>query len=147
MTSPKLSKAEREQQKQDAIEYLRSILPAGSTVSLVLTNVSRSGMSRHIKCLATLNEAVETGILMTHETDKPTIHHYENTKIVDISWYVAKAGAGDALVESPTRAVRIGGCGMDMGLALIDSLSYAVYGKACPQLRNGGGEGINYKWL
>jgi len=122
----KISKLERE----EAIAQLKAICPAGSTVRLILKHVSRSGMSRTIQCLA--------------EGDK------------DVSYLVAKCGAGDSYVNKGyLTGVRVGGCGMDMGLALIDSLSYALYGKPIDQsielsdgtthgVRTGG---LRYKWL
>ena len=45
---PRYTKAEQEEAKAT----LRQFCPQGSTVSLALQSVSRSGMSRTIKCLA-----------------------------------------------------------------------------------------------
>lgn len=121
---PRYTKAEQEEAKAS----LRAFCPAGSTVSLVLQSVSRSGMSRTIKCLA----VDEKGLPF------------------DISWYVGRA-LEMTVTDNHMRGVRIGGCGMDMGLALIDMLSYALYGKPVDQSRPQHPEdatgGLKYKWL
>jgi hypothetical protein len=125
-----MKKSERDERKAKAIQDLRDILPPGSTVYLTLSRVSRSGMSRVIKCIAKTEHEGDAG-------------KWEDMQ--DISWHIAHALEYPLVREE---GVRIGGCGMDMGLALIDNLSYAVYGKPSPQKRyGGGGEGINYKWL
>jgi len=94
------TKAEQEEAKTS----LRAFLPQGATVYLVSQSVSRSGMSRTIKCLA------------VDEKGRP----------FDISWHVGHA-LGMTVTEGPARGVRISGCGMDMGLALINRLSSILY--------------------
>lgn len=121
---PRYSKHEQEEAKTSLREYC----PAGSTVSLVLQSVSRSGMSRTIKCLA---------------TDK-------DGNPFDISWYVSRA-CELPLADGFMRGVRIGGCGMDMGFALVDMLSYALYNKPVDQSKKWNPEdatgGLKYIWL
>ena len=89
-------------ERSEAIDDLRKILTPGATVHTVLRHVSRSGMQRRIDCYV-----VEDG---------------------DVRWIsrlVAQAiGAGmkgDAIV--------VGGCGMDMGFHIVNSLWYALYGE------------------
>lgn len=118
------TKAEQEEAKN----YLRNVYPQGSTVMLVLQSVSRSGMSRVIKCLA---------------TDK-------DGNTFDVSWHVACA-CELHLTDGFMRGVRVSGCGMDMGLALVDMLSYVLYKKPVDQSKKWNPEdatgGLKYLWL
>lgn len=93
----------KERERDEARETLRAILPPGSTVFTVLRHCARSGMSRDIDCYA-----IEDG--------EPRW----------ISRLVSKA-AGLSFNEK-REAVRMGGCGMDMGFALVHALSYALHG-------------------
>lgn len=114
-----MKKSEREALRTEAIEYLRTYVPAGSTLLLSLSKVSRSGMSRTIKVL----------------------HENQN-----ISFYVAHA-TENRLMLGMSGGVLVSGCGMDMGLALVESLSYAVFGKPCQQLKNMPTGGYGFKWV
>lgn len=115
------------EEQQKSIEYLRSVLKPGDTVYTVLTHVSSSGMSRDIKCLISTNEAKENGTLMTHETNKPTISHWENCKIVDIGWHVSRA-LNWPLSKKSDWAVKVSGTGMDMAFHLVYSLASVLFG-------------------
>lgn len=91
--------------KQYATQRLKEILPHGSTVYTLVTSVSKSGMSRSIKCLVIYKD-----------------------DLIDISDFVAKA------IENPfdnnNGGVKVKGCGMDMGWYLVEeALSYALYGE------------------
>lgn len=111
-------------EQEEARETLRATFPPGSTAKLILSKVSRSGMSREIRVLT--------------EDD------------FDASHAVAVA-LGLSTGKGWSAGVRIGGCGMDMGLALIDGLSYELYGKPVDQSRAWNPEdatgGIKYKWI
>jgi len=109
-------------EREEAREDLKHYLPEGSTCFLSLIRVSRSGMSRVIKCLA-----IDQG------------------EIVNISSLVAKATENPFVVGFDS-GVRVNGTGMDMGLALVEKLAYAVYGKPCQQDRDGK-TSIKYRWL
>lgn len=98
----RLTKAEGERLvRQQAIDMLRDILKPGDTVYCFLKHVSRSGMMRHIQLL--------TG---------------EGKSIRDIT-----ALASDATGISTTEhgALKVGGCGMDMGFHAVYSLGRAMY--------------------
>jgi len=90
------------QEQAEAVTRLREILKPGDTVHTILRTVSRSGMQRTISAVI-----VEDGI--PH----------------DYSFLVAQA-TGSRLKDG---AVVMGGCGMDMGFALVHELSYALFGK------------------
>lgn len=129
----RLSKSEREERKAEAIKELRALLPAGSTVHLVLKNVSRSGMSRTIACYALTPGA-------------------DGNNLTNVSWFVANA-CDLRFKDGYSGGVMITGCGMDMGLALVSALSYELYGKPCDQTtsyREGQRKpngGIWYRWI
>lgn len=85
------------QEKQEAIEKLRAMLKPGDTVRTILRHVSRSGMSREVS-------PVFDG--------------------EDIGWLVSRA-IGSPI--GPHGGVKMGGCGTDMGFALVYELSYALW--------------------
>jgi len=84
--------------QEQALEVLKSCVHVGDTLFTILRHVSQSGMSRNISVLT--------------------------KDMRDISYYVA------VVLERPWAkdgSVKIGGCGMDMGFALVNSLSYKLY--------------------
>ena len=83
-------------------ELLLSYFPKGSTVWLVIRQVSRSGMYRHIS---------------VHGINKNNIYVY--------SFHVANVL--DWTYKDKTNAVGVGGCGMDMGFHLVYTLSSILY--------------------
>lgn len=105
MTIKKITKKqEKENQKHEAIEALRLMLPTGSTVFTILRHVSASGMSRNISLVVKTTEGIQ-----------------------DITWYVAKA-LEDNLTESKGhRAIKTGVCGMDVGFNLVYRLSRRLF--------------------
>jgi len=102
----KLSK--REQQLMDrnySIEQLLThYVTDSSTVYTVLRSVSASGMTRAISLLVANGDKIE-----------------------DITYYAAHA-LGDKLIErNGSRAIRVNGCGMDMGFHLVYNLSSVLF--------------------
>lgn len=108
-------------EREEARETLRQTLKPGATVYTALKHVSRSGMQREI-----------------------SVHAVENGEIVWLTGLVAKAcgyrlGKRDGVV--------VGGCGMDMGFAVVHDLSYALYsqgfgciGSGCPSNDHSNGD-------
>ncbi len=147
----RVSKSEREKQKTEAVDYLRSILPVGSTVYTVLTNCSRSGMSRTIKCLVTRDAAGSVA----------------SDDIADISRRVACAL--NLRIAKHDGGIIVSGCGMDMGFHVVYELAATIFpdgalcigDDTCPSndhrnsgnfsLLDGkhtdGGYGLRHKWL
>lgn len=103
MASTTAARAAKAQERIVAMEYLREVFPSGSTVTVDLAHVARSGMSRGIKVLAVS----------------------PRDGIEDASWAVARA-----LDWRLHRAggVNVGGYGMDMGFHLVYSLARVLYG-------------------
>lgn len=88
---------------EDSKILLRSYLKPGATVYTIVTHVSKSGMSRRIRCF-----------------------RIDDGEPYDISGHVA-------LILGYRRndrdgGVIVGGCGMDMGFHLVNNLSYALHG-------------------
>jgi hypothetical protein len=108
----KLQQSERDA----AIAELRETLKPGTTVYTVLRHVSRSGMSRDID-----------------------VYAMEDNEPRRITWSVAQATG--IRYDRKAEALKVGGCGMDMGFHVVYNLSRALYdrghsftciGKDCP---------------
>ena len=142
------AKAIREREKAEDLAYLRELLPPGTTVWTQLVHVSRSGMSRVIKCFV-------GGV--DHD-GKPTIFWVPSPRISRVT------GMRD---ERKKDGNVIGGCGADMGFELVYNLSYYLYpngytctGKGCrsndhsngdrnyePHQHKDGGYALYQRWL
>ncbi len=103
------AKQEKIEARDNAISRLRELITPGKTVYTNCNHVSRSGMTRHISCYVSL-------------IDEATKQPYQ----MNISGYVALALEEKRNPKSG--GVVIGGCGMDMGFALVNSLSYVLHG-------------------
>lgn len=117
-------------EKMESRERLLEILKPGDTVFTVLKHVSASGMSRSIQ-----------------------LKIVQNGDICDISWDAAHA-MGDK-IDSKHGGIKIGGCGMDMGFALVYNLGAVLWPKGTDKphgTRNGepdrdGGYALNQRWV
>lgn len=105
--------------KATALEYLHSYLKPGQTVYVILRHASKSGMSRSISAVI------------------PTISDEGKPGIYDITHLVAQAC--DLTIDSHHGGVKMGGCGMDMGFALVYELASVMWpngfdciGDGCP---------------
>lgn len=95
-----------ELQTAEAILHLREVLKPGDTVFTVLRSVSRSGMSRNIDLYyMAYNQPVWISAYVGHAIGSP--QSYRN-------W-------------QKSQGLTVGGCGMDMGYHLVESLSYSIY--------------------
>lgn len=104
----------KQTQQAEAIARLRALLPPGSKVHTVLRHVSRSGMSRSIDCY------------LLKDSDRVWLSRLIH-KATGISW------------DNGRECLKMGGCGMDMGFAIVSDLSYTLYpdsfeciGEGCP---------------
>lgn len=115
------SKSERD----EALVRLRGLVKPGTTIYTILRHRSRSGMSRSISTILHENEG----------GDGP----------FDFTWLTARAL--DMRIDQNEGGVKIGGCGMDMGFALVYDLSrtlfpdgYGCVGKKCPSNDHSNGD-------
>ena len=104
MTTRRYSKDET----LEALTTLRDTLTPGRTVYTKITHVSRSGMSRSIECY--LAEGRDN--------------------LTDITWQVARAT--NARLDPHHGGIIMGGCGMDMGYALVYNLGRTLYPDGVP---------------
>ncbi len=93
-------------------EYLKEMLDEVSeskdpTIYTLLRHCSRSGMSRSVSVFLVLNTKIVN-------SDR------DNYKIVNIDYYVEKVTGRKR--DRNNGCVKIGGCGMDMGFALVDDM-------------------------
>lgn len=93
---------QKDAERQQAITDLQEILKPGDTVYVNLKHVSKSGMSRVIMPFIIRN-------------NEPRYLGYTVAKALGMTYDRNKEG------------VRIGGCGMDMGIALVYDLSQQLF--------------------
>jgi hypothetical protein len=91
------------EEKNNAIESLRKILPENTTVYTIVTKVSSSGMSRRIKLYIVDSER-------------------ENPRIRQITYLVSKAIGWPA----NDLGILVSGCGMDMGFHTVYTLGSII---------------------
>jgi hypothetical protein len=111
----------------ESLERLREWLKPGDTLYTVLDSVSRSGMSRTIRVVLPYVRGVE--VESAAPGGKPTDYVrkdsvgvdflHPNHAVAEVLGY-RRAKRGDGLI--------VGGCGMDMGFHVVNSLSSALYG-------------------
>jgi hypothetical protein len=96
----KVSKENQERAKS----YLINLFSEDTRVYTKVNHVSSSGMTRHISCYVA-----------------------RDNQIIDITWYVSQV-IGERR-NSKDGGIVVSGCGMDMGFALVYSLSQSLYPK------------------
>ena len=121
-------KQQKEEEKREAIDKLKEILKTTKkrevrrngeskmvpVLYTIIRHVSRSGMSRSIDVISISEDG----------------EHY------NISYLVKTVL--DMKLDTTNGGVKIGGCGVDMGVALVDHLSYKLYNR---------GYAIHQEWL
>jgi|TARA_R100000654_G_scaffold22372_1_gene44652 hypothetical protein len=118
------------EEKQEALENLKSWIKKGDTLHTTVKHVSRSGMMRHIS------------VRHLKATDNPERPVY----ISNYDYHIARVLD---LPEAPNyQGVKVGGCGMDMGFHLVYSLSRSLF-KDEPKGEGDRDHGywINQEWL
>lgn len=128
----------RDAQKQsvkDAIDRLKIWIKPGDTVHTQLKSVSRSGMSRVIQVIK---------IQCREETDVDGRASKE-PEILYLGYNVAQAI--EMRYDREREGVKVSGCGMDMGFAIIYDLSRVLFadgfdciGEGCPANDHGNGD-------
>lgn len=131
---------QKQKEKEEAIARLREWIKPGDTVYTVLRHVSSSGMSRVISVV--LIKPGKSG-------EEPVMLHPNHA--------VAAALGLTLVTKGGSNGVKMGGCGMDMGFALVYELGAVLFpggdGKYT-RGRNGmtgpetnGGYLLNQRWL
>ena len=118
------------EEQNRARETLERLLKPGTIVYTVLRHVSRSGLQRSIQL-----KVVEDG------------------DIVDISRPTAVVL--DASLDAKRGGIKVSGCGMDIGYALVHALGMVLWPQGTPKphgTRNGGpdsfgGYALKHRWI
>ena len=113
-----------------SLEYLRSVLKPGTEVFTQCRHVSKSGMTRWLDVYTVIDGSIR-----------------------NITWDVC--AAADFTFCSRRHALKIGGCGMDMGFQAVYCLGHAIWPDGTPEphgRRNGepdsnGGYALRQRWL
>ena len=107
--------------QQEACDYLRELFADDSKpeIRTVLRHVTASGMSRDI-----------------------SLFYVKNNQIVNITYYAGLALGWRLVERNGSRAVRVGGAGMDMGFHLVYPLARTIY----KSTENNHGADVGY-WL
>lgn len=135
----KLTKAQQ-QEREEALAYLHRVIKPGDTVFTQVGSVSRSGMSRTMSLYAT------------------GVNSLGLSTILNITYYAAIVAGYN---RNDRGMLKVSGCGMDMGFAVVYSLASCMYGRGeqCAAYgyvrgRNGdtqpetdGGYMLNQQWL
>lgn len=112
-TRPTSHKAQQAAERRDEIAKLRSRLKPGTTIYTVLRHVSDTGMSRLID-----------------------LYYVEEGEIRRITW--STAIALERTYDRRKEALRINGCGMDMGFDTVDSLARVIHRDS---------QALTHRWL
>jgi hypothetical protein len=104
-------------------QILTHYLKEGDTVYTVLRSVSSSGMSRTLS----LKVAKEG-------------------KILDLTYYASILLDWPLVEVNGSRALRVGGCGMDMGFHTVYTLSRVLFREEGEQLHCDAGYALNHAW-
>jgi hypothetical protein len=123
-------KETRKMNREQAIEKLREAIEPNDTLYTQLEHVTKSGMTRFIK-----------------------VRQIKDNYPYDFTYLVAKAL--DWKYSDKHYAIKVEGCGMDMGFHLIYTLGQVLWPDGTPEphgTRNGepdstGGYAINQRWL
>ena len=91
-------------EKQEAIDNLKRLFEKEKQIYTICRNVSRSGMSRDISFIV-----------------------FQNNKPVHISYWLHKAFGYKLAGKNQYTALKIGGCGMDMGYHVVNTVSRLLY--------------------
>tara|TARA_Y100000004_G_scaffold145714_1_gene166323 strand:- start:1281 stop:1634 length:354 start_codon:yes stop_codon:yes gene_type:complete len=116
--------------KEQAIEQLKEHMKPGDTIHTELAHVTRSGMTRFIKVRQIKDN-----------------YPFNFTRLV--------ANALGWKYSDRYQAIKVGGCGMDMGFHLIYCLGQVLWPEGTPEphgIRNGepdscGGYALKHRWL
>ncbi len=100
------TQTETRTEQEKACEHLRELFVGDYTpeIRTVLRHVTSSGMSRDI-----------------------SLFYVKENQIVNITYYAGLALGWRLVNRNGSRAVRVGGCGMDMGFHLVYTLSRTLY--------------------
>ena len=121
LTKPLSKKALAELERSEAIETLRKLIAgdAKPVIYTVLRSVSASGMSRDISLI-----------------------YIKNGEPYHINYSAAKASGERLVSRNGSDAIRVNGCGMDMGFHIVYGLSSVLF-----KGEERAGYKLSHRWL
>jgi hypothetical protein len=116
MNAAMTKKQEIEQEREGAIEKLRALFAGDDkpVIHTITRHVSASGMSRDISLIYVKEGA---------------IHNITYWGALALDWKLSE--------KSGNRAIRVGGCGMDMGFHTVYTLSRVIYRDTATEIEPG----------
>lgn len=125
----KTTQEEQDKAKRQLLKYLKP----GSTVYCVLRSVSRSGMNRNIDFYVFRPQ--KRSVAMSPVDGHPVYKEHRDYAPVYLSGYIANL-CGYA--RDKDGALKVSGCGMDMGFAVVNHLGQKLFGD---------GYKLNHEWM
>lgn len=127
-TATATKKTTKKEQKALDMAYAREQLlthyvSEGDTVYTVLRSVSSSGMSRTI-----------------------SLKVAKDGKILDLTYYASIVLDWPLVEVNGSRALRVGGCGMDMGFHTVYTLSSVLFREEGEKMHCDAGYALNHAW-
>ena len=113
------TKTQAAQDKTEAIERLRSMMDVGNTIYTVLRHVSSSGMTRYID-----------------------LYVIKDNRPLRITWSAAQALGWP--YDRKREALKVTGCGMDMGFHAVYTLSRVIYSG---KVEGDAGYSLQHNWM
>jgi hypothetical protein len=117
-------------EKNEALKHLRKIIKPNDVINCFLRHVSSSGMTRRI-----------------------SFYVIKNNKLIGLDWYIEKVLGYKRNYNN--EGLVVGGCGMDMGFAVVYELGLSLWPKGTKKphgIRNGepdsnGGYALKHSWV
>jgi hypothetical protein len=117
-------------EKNEALKQLRKIIKPNDVINCFLRHVASSGMSRRISFFV-----------------------IKNNKLIGLDWYIEKVLGYKRSYNN--LGLVVGGCGMDMGFAVVYALGLSLWPKGTKKphgIRNGepdshGGYALKHSWV
>lgn len=117
-------------EKNEALKQLRKIIKPNDVINCFLRHVSSSGMSRRI-----------------------SFYVIKHNKLIGLDWYIGKVLGYKRNYNN--EGLVVGGCGMDMGFAVVYELGLSLWPKGTKKphgIRNGepdsnGGYALKHSWV
>lgn len=123
-------KEQKDAEKAEAIATLKKMgVKPGSDIYTIVTHVSSSGMSRHIRCYIPT-----TNVSTDYKTGKKT----RKAGITDITGLVATA-CGFSRARGSSWDIVMGGSGMDMAFQVVYVLGRTMFPKGGPLAKSSSG--------
>jgi len=107
--------------KEEIKKDLKKFIKPSSKLSINITKVSRSGMTRRM-----------------------LVYAMKGTELINITWDISKL----CELSENDEGIKVTGCGMDMAFWLVDDITLQLYGNKKPKgLKGNGGKSLDWQIL